>query len=134
MVEDSKIIDGTISAVIYKRATGEIVRFIQCPVEMLVYYINKGEDYIEHDVIVSGEREYVDLYTLQVVSKQYPDYTLDDNNVLHGVPSGAKVRIEGVDYIADDQPIELSFEYKGEYKVFVYSFPYLDWSVTVIEN
>lgn len=51
--------------------------------------------------------------------------------VLHGVPSGADITIEGQHYTADGTPIELSFSHSGTFKVQVVAFPYLDGSVEV---
>jgi len=49
---------------------------------------------------------------------------------IKGVPSGASVTIEGVDYIADGSDIELEFSHVGTYKINISLFPWLDTELT----
>lgn len=52
---------------------------------------------------------------------------------LVGVPAGAVVTIEGVEYIADDSEIEFEFAFPGRYVIRVSCWPFLDFE-TVYEN
>lgn len=47
-------------------------------------------------------------------------------NQLIGVPAGAVLEIEGVEYSADGTPIEMLFDLPGEYMIKIKAPPYLD--------
>jgi len=51
-------------------------------------------------------------------------------NVLTGVPAGALVVIEGVEYIADGSAIELEFSQLGAHAIKVSAWPYQDQEFT----
>lgn len=53
--------------------------------------------------------------------------------VLEGVPAGARVWVDEQSYLADGTEIELQIEHKGQYRIRVESWPFMDFEC-VYEN
>lgn len=118
----------TVSVVIYKKATGEIRQFVQGPEETVKFYIQEGEAALAGEV--KDDSCYVALDTLIITKKPPLPAVLHDMKI-DGVPAGAVITIENVDYTADGQTIELEFDLPGTYTIDIKCFPYLKWSATV---
>ncbi len=88
-----------------------------------------GRLYLRHDNYSASKA----LWYVQggaLVARPVLPYTLREN-VLVGVPQGATLRIEGVEYTADGTDIELSFSHSGTFIVEVDPFPYQAFEVEV---
>ena len=55
-----------------------------------------------------------------------------DGMTITGIPEGAVLTVEGVDYIIDDGEAELSFTLPGTYQVKLSLWPYLDKTFEVV--
>jgi len=111
--------------VIYEQATGRIDRIVTCPAEMVVQQCATEEAYLEGTV--TGYDSYV--VNGHVVTRPVLPVTRI-GNILHGVPAGAILTIEGIDYPADGESVELEFSLPGSYMVTVRAWPYQDWEDT----
>lgn len=111
--------------VIYEQATGRINRIVTCPADMVTQQCFPDEAYLEGTV--TGYDSYV--VNGHVVTRPVLPVTRI-GNTLHGVPAGATLTIEGVNYLVDGESVELEFSLPGSYMVTIKAWPYQDWEST----
>ncbi|CAK16859.1 hypothetical protein [Pseudomonas entomophila] len=114
----------TIKIVDYDKATGQILRVIAWPDPMDAARHYPGCLYLPEHTDTDDVRRYVK--DREVVDRPEMPVTLDGQFLL-GVPEGAMITIDGVEYTADGSPaIEVEFEYPARYEIVVSKWPYLD--------
>lgn len=116
------------SYVVYEKKTGRISKAVSCSPSVIEVQCTKDETYIEGAVTSDGFRVVDDVIQERPASPVYLE-----GDTLHRVGKGAKINIDGTEYVADGSPIQLTFSLPGVYKVTVTEWPYLDWE-THIEN
>lgn len=97
------------------------------------------EDWVEHQQDCSGSdvlcgvmgvasRHYVDKGRLVL----RPDLNVSvEGAVLTGVPLGAVITIESIDYVVQDSPVELEFGTPGDYHITIACWPFLDFETVI---
>ncbi len=131
---------------IYKTQSGEIVRQIACPAELIVLQVGVGEAvypgfpdpavyYVDAGVLREREVMPVSIDKLQVVANGIDTVTISG---IPGVAERRLVRVNRVPYRleAGDPVFELTTDMPGEYRVSVVSPPYLDkeWIVEAVAD
>lgn len=113
---------------VYDLTTGEILRSGQCADGDLELQAGDGQAVIERASQYQHDgNSYVDLSGPEpmIAERQEMPATLNGLTIT-GVPLGATLRIEGVDYAVGDGAAELSFTLPGAYTVKLSCWPYLD--------
>lgn len=114
----------TVKVVDYDKQTGQILRVIAWPDPMDVARYYPGCLYLPEHTDTDDVRRYVK--DREVVDRPEMPVTFDGQFLL-GVPEGAMITIDGVEYTADGSPaIEVEFEYPARYEIVVSKWPYLD--------
>jgi hypothetical protein len=116
--------------IIYLQATGQILRSVTCPEDMIaLQYDPATEAYLEHDR--------VDDAFLYIVDGEIVDRPVFEaivvGTTIANLPNPTTVVANGKSYEVTDGVAELSFDYPGEYFVHLISFPYVDETVKVIQ-
>lgn len=114
----------TIKIVDYDKTTGQILRAITWPDPMEAARYYPGCLYLPEHTDTDDVRRYVKDRT--VIDRPEMPVTFD-GRFLSGVPAGATIAIDGVEYHADGSPaIEVEFESPARYQIVVSQWPYLD--------
>ncbi|QVM90230.1 hypothetical protein JYG34_19795 [Pseudomonas entomophila] len=114
----------TIKIVDYDKTTGQILRVIAWPDPMAAARHYPGCLYLPEHTDTDDVRRYVK--DREVVDRPEMTVTFDGHS-LQGVPEGARIAIDGVEYTADDSPvIEVEFDYPARYEIVVSQWPYMD--------
>lgn len=111
-----------------------------------VFYDEKGEIKVRGYMSESEAEHNAEQYGLSVlfgVADETIQYVVADELVerpalavtlvgskLKGVPLGASVTIEGIDYTADGSDIELEFSHIGTFTITISKFPYISVELT----
>lgn len=119
---------------IYESNTGRIIRNVNCPADLVNIQIQEGENYIEGEYI--GKTFYIQdgyasmrLANLAIIDKT--TIIADGNDKVTISNASGVLRLKGVEYVITESIIELTFDTAGDYTVFIESFPYLPWEVTI---
>lgn len=116
--------------IIYAQATGQILRSVSCPEDMIaLQYDPATEAYLEHDQ--------VDDAVLYIVDGEIVDRPVFEEIVvgttIANLPNPTTIIANNQSYEVTDGVAELSFTYPGAYYVMLISFPYQDKSVKVVQ-
>lgn len=124
---------------VYDPATGKIRRAGSC-VESDLPVIDAKAAESGHAAIERADpthhdgNAYVDLTGEPTVTARPDMPATIDGLTISGIPAGAVLTIEGVDYTVDDGEAELSFTLPGTYQVKLSLWPYLDKVFEVVST
>lgn len=120
---------------VYDLTTGEILRSGQCADGDLELQAGDGQAVIERASQYQHDgNSYVDLTGEPTVTARPDMPATIDGLTISGIPAGAVLTIEGVDYTVDDGEAELSFTLPGTYQVKLSLWPYLDKVFEVVST
>jgi hypothetical protein len=111
--------------VVYNLLTGEVSKCVQCLPETIEFQLAEGEAFVEGTV--DSVAYWVPSASLGVTPRPILQIK-KEGAVLKGIPKGASLSIEGVDYVCDGTPVELSFRLPGVNEITVNQWPYMPWS------
>jgi hypothetical protein len=118
------------NVVIYKLASGEIIKSVTCPEDMVpLQYDPETEDYLEHDRVNDALFYILDD---QIVSRPEFQETIS-GTVISGLPVPTTVVTNGVTSVVSDGEADLTFEHSGTYIVQLFSFPFVEKTVEVTQ-
>lgn len=121
----------------YEKATGRILSRTISSEGTVVVPDETDSIGIIQDVYVSDSDHYVDVTSLQIVSRSTSVITYSIAGLivtLQNVPLGATVVVMGLTSFvsdADDGVIQMNFEVAGSYRILARSFPQKDFDVVV---
>lgn len=118
------------SFVIYKASSGEIIKSVMCPDDIVDYQYNpSSEACIELEPIDDSL-----FYILSGNVERRPDFNESINGTLiSGLPIPTLVSVNGFDYQVDDGEVDLNFSLPGRYIVKLSSFPYVEKIIEVVQ-
>lgn len=104
---------------VYDPVTGEILETHSSPGS--IHLVNQeAKSFVEKEADMT--RQYVSMG--EVVNRPILNATLN-GNILSGVPEGASVIIDDMEYEADGSDIELSFSIEAAHKIEIKIWPYM---------
>jgi hypothetical protein len=109
-------------------ATGRILRTGNCPDGMEAIQARPGEFMLPVDADLL-----LDYVQNGAISTRPANPATLASSKITGIPTGAVLTINGVDYAVDDGEADLSFTHPGTYAMLITAFPYLDASFTVTQ-
>lgn len=118
------------NVVIYKISSGEILRCVTCPEDMVTFqYNSETESFIEHDRVDDAV-----FYILSGMIEPRPEFEeVISGTVISNLPVPTTVIANGVSTVVSDGEADLEFDQSGTYLVQLYSFPYVEKTVEVTQ-
>lgn len=118
------------NAVIYNIESGEILRCVTCPKDMIsLQYDHSSENFLECDRVNDSL-----YYILNGQIEHRPEFQeVISGTVISGLPIPTTVVTNGTVAVVTDGEADLIFDHSGTYMVQLYSFPYIEKTVEVTQ-
>lgn len=110
---------------------GRINKNITSPSDMVEVQLAEGESYLESPEVVDDELFYVSNQSI-IERPSFSESIV--GTVISNLPIPTTIKVEGRTYEVLDGVAELSFSMPGAYRVSLYSFPYKDKTIEVVQQ
>jgi len=114
---------------VYDKLSGQILKLIDCPENIIQLQIDDYSDYIMHDSVNDTE-----FYIVNQTVTPRPTFSERiSGTTIDNLPIPTTVITNSNSYTVTDGSAELSFSLPGTYKVYLSSFPYQEKNVEVTQ-